>query len=62
MPKSGRLVIDTLSWSEMLTGHEITLEVVDRPAGLNWFGSVGPVRGVMFQDDTLYRTGTVRNP
>lgn len=54
--------IDTLKWSEMLTGCEITLDVVDRPAGLNWFGSVGPVRGVMFQDDTLYRTGTVRNP
>ena len=54
--------IDTLRWSEMLTGREITLEVVDRPAGLNWFGSVGAVRGVMFQDDTLYRTGTVRNP
>ena len=54
--------IDTLRWSEMLTGREITLEVVDRPAGLNWFGSVGAVRGVMFQDDTLYRTGAVRNP
>ena len=54
--------IDTLRWPEMLTGREITLEVVDRPAGLNWFGSVGAVRGVMFQDDTLYRTGTVRNP
>ena len=54
--------IDTLRWSEVLTGREITLEVVDRPAGLNWFGRVGPVRGVMFQGDTLYRTGTVRNP
>ena len=54
--------IDKLRWSEMLTGREITLEVVDRPAGLNWFGSVGAVRGVMFQDDTLYRTGAVRNP
>ena len=54
--------IDTLRWSEMLTGREITLEVVDRPAGLNWFGSVGAVPGVMFQDDTLYRTGAVRNP
>lgn len=54
--------IDTLRWSETLTGREITLEVVDRPAGLNWFGSVGAVRGVMFQDDTLYRTGAVRNP
>lgn len=54
--------IDTLRWSDMLTGRQITLEVVDRPAGLNWFGSVGPVRGVIFQNDTLYRTGTVRNP
>ena len=54
--------IDTLRWSEVLTGQEVTLEVVDRPAGLNWFGSVGPVRGVMFQSDTLYRTGVVRNP
>ena len=49
-------------WSQLLTGREITLEVVDRPAGLNWFGRVGPVRGVLFQGDTLYRTGVVRNP
>ena len=54
--------IDTIRWSQLLTGREITLEVVDRPAGLNWFGRVGPVRGVMFQGDTLYRTGVVRNP
>ena len=54
--------IDTTRWSKALAGQEVTLEVVDRPAGLNWFGSVGPVRGVIFQDDTLYRTGVVRNP
>ena len=54
--------IDTTRWSNALAGQEVTLEVVDRPAGLNWFGSVGPVRGVIFQDDTLYRTGMVRNP
>ena len=54
--------IDTVRWPQALMGREICLEVVDRPAGLNWFGSVGPVRGVIADQDTLYRTGVVRNP
>ena len=54
--------IDTIRWPQALMGREVCLEVVDRPAGLNWFGSVGPVRGVIAGQDTLYRTGVVRNP
>lgn len=54
--------IDTLAWQTALVGREVQLEVVDRPAGLNWFGRVGPVRGVVLGNDTLYRTGQVRNP
>ena len=54
--------IDTTAWHHALVGREVHLEVVDRPAGLNWFGKVGPVRGVVLGEDTLYRTGKVRNP
>ena len=54
--------VDTLRWPQALMGREVCLEVVDRPAGLNWFGDVGPVRGVVVANDTLYRTGHVRNP
>ena len=54
--------LDTTAWQQDVVGREITLHVVDRPAGLNWFGSVGPVRGVVLAGDTLYRTGTMRNP
>ena len=50
------------TWQQTLVGREVTLHVVDRPAGLNWFRSVGPVRGVVLAGDTLYRTGTMRNP
>jgi hypothetical protein len=54
--------IDTAAWKSALVGREVKLEVVDRPAGLNWLGSAGPVRGVILGSDTLYRTGLVRNP
>ncbi len=54
--------LDTTAWKRELTGREVQLEVVDRPAGLNWFGRVGPVRGVIVAGDTLYRTGNMRNP
>ena len=54
--------VDTLRWHQALMGREVCLEVVDRPAGLNWFEAVGPVRGVIVANDTLYRTGHVRNP
>jgi hypothetical protein len=54
--------IDTASWKAKLPGRSLTLQVVDRPAGLNWFGKVGPVRGVVLGTDTLYRTGRVHNP
>ena len=54
--------MDSTSWDKALTNQEVTLQVVDRPAGLNWFGSVGPVRGVIWGQDTLYRTGAVVNP
>lgn len=54
--------LDTSLWTRELLGREITLHVVDRPAGLNWFGSVGPVRGVVVGADTLYRTGRIWNP
>jgi len=54
--------LDTTAWRRELIGCEIQLDVVDRPAGFNWFGKVGPVRGVIVAGDTLYRTGHVRNP
>ena len=54
--------LDTTAWQRELVGREVTLQVVDRPAGLNWFGAVGPVRGVVVTGDTLYRTGNLRNP
>ena len=54
--------LDTAAWARELVGREVTLYVVDRPAGLNWFGAVGPVRGVVVAEDTLYRTGNLRNP
>jgi hypothetical protein len=54
--------LDTTVWQRELLGREVTLHVVDRPAGLNWFGAVGPVRGVVVDGDTLYRTGNLRNP
>ena len=54
--------IDSTSWDSALTNQKVTLQVVNRPAGLNWFGTVGPVRGVIWGQDTLYRTGVVNNP
>ena len=54
--------MDSTSWDKALTDQKVTLQVVDRPAGLNWFGSVGPVRGVIWGQDTVYRTGVVVNP
>ena len=54
--------VDTLAWKSHLVGRELILQVVNRPAGLNWFGAVGPVRGVILGQDTIYRTGVVRNP
>lgn len=54
--------MDSLAWKSAVVGRTVTLQVVDRPAGLNWFGSVGPVRGVILDGDTLYRTGSVVNP
>lgn len=54
--------MDSLAWNVSVVGRMVTLQVVDRPAGLNWFGSVGPVRGVILDGDTLYRTGRVVNP
>ena len=54
--------MDSTTWKNALIHQKITLQVVDRPAGLNWFGSVGPVRGVVWDQDTLYRTGVVVNP
>lgn len=54
--------LDTTAWQRELVGREVTLQVVDRPAGLNWFGAVGPIRGVLVDGDTLYRTGNLRNP
>ena len=54
--------IDSTRWSASLTDQVVTLQVVDRPAGLNWFGRVGPVRGLIWGQDTLYRTGVVSNP
>ena len=54
--------MDSLAWNRAVVGRTVTLQVVDRPAGLNWFGSVGPVRGVILEGDTLYRTGSVVNP
>ena len=54
--------LDTTAWQTHLSSREVLLHVVDRPAGLNWFGSVGPIRGVVLDGDTLYRTGVVKNP
>ena len=54
--------MDSAAWNERVLGQTVVLEVVDRPAGLNWFGSVGPIRGVLMDGDTLYRTGRVQNP
>lgn len=54
--------MDSTSWENALSQEQVTIQVVDRPAGLNWFGSVGPVRGVIWGQDTLYRTGVVVNP
>ena len=54
--------MDSVAWNERVLGQTVVLEVVDRPAGLNWFGSVGPIRGVLLDGDTLYRTGRVQNP
>ena len=54
--------MDSTSWTAHVLGQNVVLEVVNRPAGLNWFGSVGPIRGVLIDGDTLYRTGRVKNP
>lgn len=54
--------MDSTSWTAHVLGQTVVLEVVNRPAGLNWFGSVRPIRGVLMVGDTLYRTGRVKNP
>ena len=52
--------IDGAEWKAAMLGDTVTLEVVHRPWGLaRWMG-VGPVRGVVFHGDTVYRTGHVR--
>ena len=54
--------MDSTAWTAHVLGQTVVLEVVDRPAGLNWFEAVGPIRGVLMDGDTLYRTGRVKNP
>lgn len=52
--------MDGPGWRSMLMGRSVTLEVVDRSWGLaHWMG-VGPIRGVIFDGDTLYRTGRLQ--
>lgn len=43
-----------------MLGDTVTLEVVHRPWGLARWTGVGPIRGVIFHGDTVYRTGRVR--
>lgn len=52
--------IDGAEWKSAMLGDTVTLEVVHRSWGLaRWMG-VGPIRGVVFHGDTVYRTGRVR--
>lgn len=52
--------IDGAQWKAVMVGETVTLEVVDRSWGLAKWSGVGPIRGVVFRGDTVYRTGVVR--
>lgn len=52
--------IDGAKWKASMLGDTVTLEVVHRPWGLARWTGVGPIRGVIFHGDTIYRTGQVR--
>lgn len=52
--------IDGPEWKAAMLGDTVTLEVVHRPWGLARWTGAGPIRGVIFQGDTVYRTGRVR--
>lgn len=51
--------IDGPKWKSALLGQPLTLEVVHRNFGLMKWADVGPIRGVIWSGDTLYRTGVV---
>ena len=53
--------IDGAKWKATMLGDTVTLEVVHRPWGLARWTGVGPIRGVIFHGDTIYRTGRVRS-
>lgn len=52
--------IDGAEWKSAMLGDTVTLEVVHRSWGLARWTGVGPIRGVIFHGDTVYRTGSVR--
>jgi len=52
--------IDGAEWKAAMLGDTVTLEVVHRRWGLARWTGVGPIRGVIFHGDTVYRTGRVR--
>ena len=52
--------IDGAEWKAAMLGDTVTLEVVHRRWGLARWTGVGPIRGVIFHGDTVYRTGLVR--
>ena len=52
--------IDGAEWRAAMLGDTVTLEVVHRPWGLARWTGVGPIRGVIFHGDTVYRTGRIR--
>ena len=52
--------INGAEWKAAMLGDTVTLEVVDRCWGLAKWSGVGPIRGVIFRGDTVYRTGRVR--
>ena len=52
--------IDGAKWKASMLGDTVTLEVVHRSWGLARWTGVGPIRGVIFHGDTIYRTGRVR--
>ena len=52
--------INGAEWKAAMMGDTVTLEVVDRSWGLAKWSGVGPIRGVIFHGDTVYRTGRVR--
>lgn len=47
-------------WRSALLGSTVTLQVVHRSWGLARWTGVGPIRGIILDGDTLYRTGRLQ--